>query len=130
MGYGFVALVGLAVGFVIASNVGAVLLKITTAAVGMWSENPAFTTGQAAGDTSIITLSWHSEFAYSLVSFWSSIVSYLVAGYVFANFYSASTIVYLLMRRASDKQELTEVWQPGHIPNSSVANPVERDETL
>lgn len=128
IGYGFVGLVGLAVGFIIASNVGQVLLDITTAAVGMWSENPAFTASHSAGE--VITLSWHIEFASSLVSFWSAIVGYLVAGYVFANFYSASTIVYMLMRRACDKQELTEVWQQGHIPNSAVPNPLERDEVL
>lgn len=125
VGYGFVALIGLAVGFVIASSVGEALLNITASAVGAWSENPAFATTPASD---AITLSWHSEFASSMVSFWNAIVNYLVAGYVFANFYSASTIVYMLMRRACDKQELTEVWQQGNISNSAVPSPLESDE--
>ena len=128
IGYGFVALIGLAVGFIIVSNVGEMLLNITSAAVGMWSDNPAFTASQSASEA--IADSWHSEFASSMVSFWRAIVGYLVAGYVFANFYSASTIVYMLMRRACDKQELTEVWQQGHIPSSAVPEPLEQDEVI
>jgi len=128
IGYGFVALIGLAVGFIIASNVGEMMLNITSAAVGTWSDNPAFAANQSVSDA--IADSWHSEFASSMVSFWSAIVGYIVAGYVFANFFSASTIVYMLMRRACDKQDLTEVWQQGNIPSSAVPNPIEQDEVL
>ena len=104
------------------------MLNITSAAVSTWSDNPAFAANQSSSDA--IANSWHSEFAGSMVSFWSAIVGYIVAGYVFANFYSASTIVYMLMRRACDKQELTEVWQQGHIPSSAVPDPLERDEVI
>jgi hypothetical protein len=52
----------------------------------------------------------------------------LVAGYVFANYFGASTIIYMLMRQACDGQDMTEIWQPGVVPGTTALEPVGPDE--
>jgi hypothetical protein len=44
---------------------------------------------------------------------WQTVVVCLVAGYVFSYYFSASMVVYMLMRRVCYGQELDEIWQPG-----------------
>jgi hypothetical protein len=43
----------------------------------------------------------------------------LVVAYVVSYLFAAATIIYLLMRRASDGQATNEIWEPGMIPGTS-----------
>ena len=65
----------------------------------------------------------HSQLAAWFVSFWQTVVVCLVAGYVFSYYFGASTIVYLLMRRACDGQDIAEIWQAGEISGTAVPEP-------
>ncbi len=109
------------------------MLNFTAGLVGVWSDNSAFTTAGGAslfnltGDTTALHVSWHSQVAGWFVSFWRTVIVGLVGGYVFANYFSGSTIVYLLMRRACDGQEITEIWQPGQVPGTAAPMPVDQD---
>ena len=132
LGFGAVGLIGLAIGFVIVSFVAAVMLNFTAGLVGVWSDNSAFAAAGGAslfdftGQTTVLHDSWHSQVAAWFVSFWQTVVVGLVGGYVFANYFSGSTITYLLMRRACDGQEITEIWQPGQVPGTAAPMPVDQ----
>ncbi len=126
LGYGFVACVGLAVGFVIASLFAVGALNVTGWLIDAATSNAAVSVGHgfslwnlAPRPESAIPLQAHSELSASLVMLWQTVVICLVAGYVFAYYFSASTIVYLLMRRACDGQEVDEIWEPGTVPGTS-----------
>ncbi|MHC4416644.1 MAG: hypothetical protein ACYS0G_15335 [Planctomycetota bacterium] len=130
LGYGIVGLVGLALGFVVASLFAAALLNVTGSLVDAFTANAAVaqTRGFALFDLTpdrggAIPLQWHSEWSAWLVSFWQTVVVCLVAAYVFAYYFGASTIVYLLMRQASDGQEISEIWQPGFVPGTTTPEP-------
>jgi hypothetical protein len=126
LGYGFVACVGLAVGFVLASLFAVAALNVTGWLIDAATANAAVTVGHGFSlwnlsprPESAIPLHVHSELSATFVMLWQTVVVCLVAGYVFAYYFSASTIVYLLMRRACDGQELDEVWEVGAAPGTS-----------
>ena len=133
LGYGLIGLIGLAVGFVVISFIASLMLNVTSGLISVLSDNSAFTTAGGAslfnltGDTMALHVSWHSQVAGWFVSFWRIVIVGLVGGYVFANYFSGSTIVYLLMRRACDGQEITEIWQPGQVPGTAAPMPVDQD---
>ncbi|MCH8153016.1 MAG: hypothetical protein IH830_11680 [Planctomycetes bacterium] len=130
LGYSVVGFVGLALGFVVVSLFAVALLNISGALVGAVTANAAMdgaggsalfalTAGAATGDD----LSWHSQWSAWLVSFWQMVVVSAVGGYVLAYYFSASTIVYLLMRRVCDGQDIAEIWEPGEVPGTMAPEP-------
>jgi hypothetical protein len=48
----------------------------------------------------------------ALIRFWNGCLSTLVVGFVFSYFWSASTVIYFLLRRLVDATELDEVFTP------------------
>jgi hypothetical protein len=131
LGYGVVLIVGLVLGFVLASLFAVALLNVTGALLDAVTANPAVSGAHgfalfdlSPGRTASVPLQAHSEWSAWLVVFWQTIVVCLVAGYVFANYFGASTIIYLLMRQACDGQEMSEIWQPGVVPGTTALEPV------
>ena len=125
LGYGFVGITGLAVGFVVASLFAVAVLSVTGALVDAATTNDAiaitsdFKLFQLAPDrTAALPLQLHSEWSAGLVMLWQTVVVCLVAAYVFSYYFSASMVVYMLMRRVCDGQELDEIWQPGEALRS------------
>ncbi len=130
LGYGFVSFVGLAVGFVLASLFAVAVLNVTGALVDAATANEAVTVGYGFSlfdlsprEAAAIPMAMHSQWSATLVMLWQTVVVCLVAGYVFAYYFSASTVVYLLMRQASDGQQLSEIWQPGVVPGTAADEP-------
>ncbi len=126
LGYGFVGITGLAVGFVVASLFAVAVLNVTGALLDAATANAAVDVsyGFALFDlaprrTAAIPLQLHSEWSAGLVMLWQTVVVCLVAGYVFSYYFSASMVVYMLMRRVCDGQELDEIWQPAQGPDSA-----------
>jgi hypothetical protein len=131
LGYGVVLIVGLVLGFVLAGLFAVALLNVTGALLDAVTANPAVEGAYgfalfdlAPGRTASVPLQAHSEWSAWLVVFWQTVVVSLVAGYVFANYFGASTIIYMLMRRACDGQEMSEIWQPGVVPGTTALEPV------
>ena len=128
LGYGLVALVGLAVGYYVASLLAVGAMNVTGALVDAATSNDAIevTFGFGLFDPAerwkaALPLQLHSEWSASLVMFWQTVVVCLLAGYVFSYYFSASAFVYMLMRRVCDGQDLDEIWQEGELPGTSVA---------
>jgi hypothetical protein len=131
LGYGVVMIVGLVIGFVLASLFAVALLNVTGALLDAVTANPAVSGAHgfalfdlSPGRTASVPLQAHSEWSAWLVVFWQTVVVSLVAGYVFANYFGASTIIYMLMRQSCDGQDMTEIWQPGVVPGTTALDPV------
>jgi hypothetical protein len=125
IGYALTALAGLAAGFLVMSLFAVTTLNVTAAAVGAWGDAAVL---QGAGGYGLFDfgdgasgaaeLAWHESWARGWVGLWETLIVGLVVAYVIAYVQSASTVIYLLMRRACDGQETTEIWQPGLAPGS------------
>jgi hypothetical protein len=118
---------GLALGYLVAGFVASNVLNATALLTGWFSNNPAM--AEAGGfeifslsrDSDVVPLSaWHDRWLAGAISFWQTVVGCLVAGYVFAYLFGASTTIYMLMRRACDGQALDEIWLPGQTDGTYV----------
>jgi hypothetical protein len=118
--YGVVALVTVALGYLVVSALAVVAIKVTAAAVGAFIDDPSLS---AAGDVALLRSGWearlpaalggHEAWAAWFIVFWEHLARSLVASFVLACGFSAATIVYLLMRHVSDGQDPGEIWRPG-----------------
>ena len=126
-----VGLFGLAIGFAIVAALALVTLNVAgamfatlapnTAAVVAGGYQPgALTNGGADALAGGLWAggSWHQRWSGNIILAWQSLVVCLVVAYVVSYHFSASTIAYLLMRKASDGQEPDEIWRPGLIPGT------------
>jgi hypothetical protein len=57
-------------------------------------------------------LGWLGAAGVSLIGFWQNCLRTLAAGFVFSYFWSASTVIYFLMRRLVDATEIDEIYMP------------------
>ena len=125
LGYVVTALVGLVLGFLVVSFFASAMLNFTAGLAGVFTDNSALT---GAGGFALYDLAqqnlgaihetWHNRWAAWLVTFWQTVVIDLVAAFVIVYYFAASTIVYLLMRRTCDGQDVEEIWRPGLTPGT------------
>jgi hypothetical protein len=52
---------------------------------------------------------------------WTLVPFGLLAGFVVSYILCAGTILYLLMRKLADGQEVEEIWMPGMVPGTAAA---------
>jgi hypothetical protein len=129
LGYLLVLTVAVVVGYLLASLIARAVLDLTSSALAWWTDNPAVETAGSGSDSIArerefrVYSNWHYSWAAGAIDFWQLLVERLVGAYVFACYFAGSTIVYLLMRRASDGQDTSEVWQPGMVPGTMAAVP-------
>lgn len=136
VGYGIMAVIGLALGYLVVSLFAVTMLNITGGLFGTLTGSAAMSAAVefdmfnlapvVAGD---IYPNWHTATAAWFIGFWQSIVVALVAAYVVSYFFSAATHVYLLMRQACDGQDPEEIWYPGLVPGTLAPMPPTRVET-
>jgi hypothetical protein len=130
VGYALIGIIGLALGYVVVALVAATMMNFTASLFGSFTGNSAMS---GAGGFGVFDLSpqspgaiheaWHNSWAGALVHFWQRVVIDLVAAYVIAYLFTASTALYLLMRRACDGQDIEEIWVPGLTPGTLVPLP-------
>jgi hypothetical protein len=53
--------------------------------------------------------------AATIVDFWKSAAGLVVGAFGVSFFFSGSTVLYLVMRRACDGQDVAELWMPGMV---------------
>lgn len=136
LGYGVVALAGLALGYLLVHLFAGTTLNLTAACAGTWvnEQTMAGTGGSelatlsaaAAPSSGATDLSWHQRWARGWMGFWETLMSGVVVAFVISYVYAASTIVYLLMRRAADGQDVGEIWEPGMVPGTSAPSAAKR----
>jgi len=127
--YWLVGLLGMLLGFAIVEVVALLTLNFTGLMFATLAPaSTALATGgyDAFGFTRsdvVVTGAWHERWAGNIMLIWQALVVCLVVAYVVSYFFSAGTRAYLLMRKASDGQEMDEIWKPGLIPGTLAPEP-------
>lgn len=119
LGYLLIGLIGLTLGYFIVSLFAGAVLSITSTLYGAFdADNPALTptrfvptflTNETPAEETVAR--WDHRAAGWFINLWQSLVVSLVWAYVVSYFFSAATIIYLLMRRVSDGQDIQEIWE-------------------
>ncbi len=73
--------------------------------------------------TSPPVLTWYSQISAVVVSLWVTIIFLLMIGFAYSYYFSAFTMVYLLMRRKVDDTELDEVYLEEDEPEEPLLPP-------
>lgn len=126
LGYSLVALVGLILGYLVVRIVALAMLNLTADLFDLTAGgHPA---SANAGHAQLFQLvpgmpqetpvTWHGQAADWIIALWQTIVICLVGSYVFSYFFSATTTIYLLMRRVCDGEEIEQIWRPGLEPGT------------
>jgi hypothetical protein len=99
----------------------------------MWPE-PSF--GRLTYSPYWDTLQWGGDAGAAIASFWIYLAIGLLGAFVISFYFSASTIIYVLMRRKVDAAEMDQVYLespeeelPGEIPESPTDVPPPGDGT-
>jgi phage shock protein PspC (stress-responsive transcriptional regulator) len=78
-------------------------------------------TNPVAGD--IAGLAWYNKISAFMVSLWVTIIFLLMIGFAYSYYFSAFTMVYLLMRRKVDDTEIDEVYLEEDEPEEPLLPP-------
>ena len=66
--------------------------------------------------------------ASRIIAGWNDIVLLVLPAFVISLYFSASTIMYMLLRRINDEQDLHEIWMPGLLPGTFVPEQATTDK--
>jgi hypothetical protein len=129
LGYGVVALAGLALGYLVV----AVFLATTLECAARLFAIAGGEGMHGLGGFSIfdlnprgrhtLALSLGERATLGLVTFWQTLAAALLPAYLLAYLFAAATRVYLLMRLVCDGQAADEIWRAGMIPGTLAAAP-------
>ncbi len=50
--------------------------------------------------------------AHAIINIWRTVIELLTAGYIISLFFTSATLLYLVVRRVCDGQDITEIWEP------------------
>jgi hypothetical protein len=76
-------------------------------------------------------INWHNRWAAVVVALWLYLLFLLIVGFGYSYFWTASTIIYLLMRQKVDDTEMDEIHleeepeQPFPVPSSMAPSPAD-----
>jgi hypothetical protein len=70
-----------------------------------------------------VTWAWYNQISATLVSLWVVLVFLLVIGFGYSYFFSAGTMIYLLLRRKVDETEMDEVYLEEEEPDEPLLPP-------
>ncbi|MCH2147183.1 MAG: hypothetical protein MK073_05145 [Phycisphaerales bacterium] len=120
--YLLLLVIAMVIGFVFVRLVATLTLDVTAALVGSMTLNDSLLNAGAIQplSTPATGLAWYEQAGSAVISCWEIIVHDCMIGWVFSGFFSASTMVYLLMRRACDGQSTKEIWTEGLIPGTNI----------
>ena len=74
--------------------------------------------------------SWYNKAGAVMVAFWLYLVFLMVVGFGYSYFWSASTIIYLLMRRKVDDTEMDEVYVEEDEGEEAYSMPITTSPTV
>ncbi len=133
--YGLAVFVQGLFGLVVVALIAAIAINFAAWGAGLFVTSPAVEAlGGGASVTQLLPedrawmLSGTHRAAGAIIGLWRTVVAGFVAGWVLSYFACASTVLYFLMRKATDDQDLEEIWQPGMIEGTMAPGRVEVDE--
>ena len=120
--YLLLLVIAMVIGFIFVRLVATLTLDLTAALVGSMTLNDSLLNAGSIESlsTPATGLAWYEQTGSAIISCWEIIVHDCMIGWVFSGFFSASTMVYLLMRRACDGQSTKEIWTEGLIPGTNI----------
>jgi hypothetical protein len=121
-GYLFVLIVSLVLGFLVVRLVTNLTLDLTANLIGTWTFNSSLQSAGALKDSAVplVSNAWYESAAGWLINVWETMLYAIMIGWVFSGFFSTSTMLYLLMRRACDEQDTRDIWWKGLIQGTNV----------
>ncbi len=122
LGYAIALIVAMVIGFVIVRLITNLALDITADLVGSWTFNLSLHGAGSMQELAIppAGMTWYETVAAWLISLWETILHDVMIGWVLSGFFSASTMVYLLMRSACDGNDTRDIWWPGLIQGTNI----------
>jgi hypothetical protein len=78
---------------------------------------------QAAYDTYMSDYAWYNHLGAGMTSFWVTLVFLMVIGFGYSYFWTASSQIYLLMRKKVDETEMDEVYLEEEAPEVPASQP-------
>jgi hypothetical protein len=119
-------LLGLVIGYAIVSFIATLALNFTADLYGAFAgeESPMAVVGNVGvldlqrPEPGTVQQGWSDNTAAWFLRFWQGLVIVLVLAYIVAYLFASSTIMYLLIRRSCDGQDVDEIWQPGLTPGT------------
>jgi len=122
LGYAIVLVVSLVLGYLVIRLIATLTLDLTASLVGTWTMNSSLHAAGAIQEHAIpsVGLAWYENATGALISLWETIVYDSMVGWIFSGFFSASTMMYLLMRNVCDGQPTKDIWWEGLISGTNV----------
>ncbi len=106
LAYAVVAAIAGVLGWFLVSIFAFAIIQLATWGVSWGSGAQAIQDLRAANDLGSSAANWGA----ALIGFWNRFVMVLAAAFVFSYFWSASTVIYFLLRRLVDATEIDEVF--------------------
>ncbi len=72
---------------------------------------------------------WQYETPIAILRFWMLLPELFAWGYAASYVCSAGTMLYLVMRRICDGQDIEELWQPGMVPGTRAPEELDEDDS-
>lgn len=116
--YGLVAILLATVATTVISYGAERVMAFASGAATTWTGERARGVLAAATDTTagaVPDLPAHERATVALVRFWRNLVMVIVGAFAISYFFCSSTVLYMIMRRVCDGQDMGEVWMPGMI---------------
>lgn len=129
-GYLSVLIVSLILGFIFVRFIANLTLDLTANLVGTLTFNNSLQGAGSVRDSAIPVVgnAWYESSAAGLIHIWETGVHYLKVGWFFSGFFSASTMLYLLMRKTCDGQDTRDIWWQGLIQGTNVPENYDSDD--
>lgn len=115
-----------ALAYAAASFVVTSALNFTAGTAFAWTGAPAPPTPYAGGYDALLTqmpdrgeaLTGTAAVTAGLISVWERVALAMLGGFVISFYFCASSLLYLLVRRVNDDQDIHDVWKPGMVAST------------
>jgi hypothetical protein len=130
IGYLILLIIGLVLGYVVVRLIANLTLDLTSNLVGTWTFNMSLHGAGSLQDITVpsVGLAWYESSAGWLITLWETILHDIMIGWIFSGFFSASTMMYLLLRSSCDGQDSRDIWWPGLVQGTNIPKPESTDE--
>ncbi len=115
VGYIGLLIVAMVLGYLVVRLIANLTLDLTASIVGAWTFNLSLHGAGSLQEAVIpaVGIAWYETTAGWFIGLWETIVHDLMIGWLFSGFFSASSVVYLLMRQSCDGQDTRDIWWQG-----------------
>ena len=115
VGYLACLIVAMVFGYLVVRLVANLTLDLTANIVGTWTFNMSLHGAGSLQDVAVpaVGIAWYESTAGLLIGLWETIVHDIMLGWIFSGFFSASAMMYVLMRYSCDGQDTRDIWWPG-----------------